>query len=466
MSSFEGLNTAVSGLMAQQRAMDVTGQNVVNANTPGYSRQRVNLSALGAPISASMQDGISPNLTLGGVSVDAIARIHDAYTEATRAAAGGRQSALTTQTASLNPVQTLMSEPGDTGLQASLDSFYASWHELSLNPSDGAAGSVVLQRGIAVTDQLHTLSNGIAQQWNTSRANLSDVVAQTNQATSDLAALNDKIQIGVASNHPVNELLDQRDTLIRKLADLVGGSANKASDGTVSVAVNGITIVSGTTAETLSLSGASDITGAAGNPPAVQWRGTTIPVESGAAAGYLAALKSDLPTMSSAIDGVAVALRDSVNTVHATGFTLTGTPGGSFFTGTGARDLNVVPTQPSDLAIVSSPNTIDGAVALKIGDLADDVVSAATLGGTPGPSAQWKSVTTSLGVQLQSLNNAGSIQDSVVAAADAAVVADSGVNIDEEMTNMMLYQRAYQASARVITTVDSMLDTLINHTGA
>jgi flagellar hook-associated protein 1 len=465
MSTFGGLGTAVSGLLAQQRAMDATGQNVVNANTPGYSRQRVVLGSVGAPVAASFQTGQSRNASVGGVSVDAVTRIHDAFTEATRAAAGGRQNALTSQTASLGSVQTLMSEPGDTGLQASIDSFYASWHELSLNPGDGAAGSVVLQRGIAVTDQLHTLSNGIAQQWNTARTNLGAVVAQANQASSDLATLNGKIQEGVMTNHPVNELLDQRDTLARKLAELVGGTVSQGPNGTVAVAVNGITVVSGSVAETLNLSGASALTAAAGNPPAIQWRGTTVPVESGSAAGYLATLKSDLPKLSGAIDQVAVALRDAVNTVHATGFTLTGTPGAAFFAGSGARDLNVVPTQPSDLAIVSAPNTIDGAVALKIGDLADDVTAAAALGGTPGASARWKSITTSLGVQLQSLNNASSIQDSVVSAADAAVVADSGVSIDEEMTNMMLYQRAYQASARVITTVDSMLDTLINHTG-
>ena len=224
MSTFGGLGTAVSGLLAQQRAMDATGQNVVNANTPGYSRQRVTLGSVGAPVAASFHTGNSMLISVGGVSVDAVTRIHDAFTEATRAAAGARQNALTSQTASLGSVQTLMSEPGATGLQASIDSFYASWHELSLNPSDGAAGSVVLQRGIAVTDQLHTVSNGIAQQWNTARTTLGAVVAQANQASSDLAALNGKIQEGVAGDHPVNELLDQRDTLARKLAELVGGT--------------------------------------------------------------------------------------------------------------------------------------------------------------------------------------------------------------------------------------------------
>ncbi|HEX2807077.1 MAG TPA: flagellar basal body rod C-terminal domain-containing protein, partial [Kineosporiaceae bacterium] len=101
---------------------------------------------------------------------------------------------------------------------------------------------------------------------------------------------------------------------------------------------------------------------------------------------------------------------------------------------------------------------------LKIGDLADDVISAAALGG-PGASAQWRDLTTAMGVQLQSLGTAKVGQDAVVAAADDAVTSDSGVNLDEEMTNMMLFQRSYQASARCITTVDDMLDTLINRTG-
>ncbi|MBK6870162.1 MAG: flagellar hook-associated protein FlgK [Kineosporiaceae bacterium] len=463
MSTFSTLNTAVSGLLASQRAMDTAGQNVVNANTPGYSRQRVLLSAVGAPPSASFHTGSAT--PLGGVRVDAVTRIRDAYLEATRAAAGSRQQALAAQDDTLTTTQLLFSEPGTNGMQSSLDAFYSSWHDLSLNPTNDASGSVVLQRAQGLVDQVHTVSSGIAAEWATARSRLEQVVAETNQAAGDLASLNSQILEGVGAGRPVNELLDQRDILVRKLADLVGGYAVRAPDSTISLAVNGVTIVAAGTAQQLTLTGATDLQAAAGSPPTISWGSMAVPVESGAAAGYLAALRTDLPSLSTAVDDVANALRDAVNSVHATGFTLGGAAGGPFFSGTGAHDLAVVPTDPAQLAISSASGTVDGGVALKIGDLASDVNASAALGGAAGPSSRWRSVTTALGTQLQSLKAAVAAQDSVVTAADDAVNSDSGVNLDEEMTGMMLFQRAYQASARVITTIDEMMDTLINRTG-
>jgi flagellar hook-associated protein 1 FlgK len=463
MSTFGTLNTAVSGLLAAQRAMDTTGQNVVNANTPGYSRQRVLLSSVGAPATATFHTGSS--VPIGGVTIDAVSRIRDAFVEATRAAVGSRQAALEAQHSTLSGAQLLLAEPGSNGLQAGLDGFYASWHELSLNPGDSAAGSVVIQKGLAVADQLHAVGNGISAQWSTTYARLDQVVDQTNQAAGDLASLNARIAEGVVAGRPVNELLDRRDTLVRTLADLVGGYAVPDRDGQVSIAVNGITIVSGGTAQTLTLTGASDLDGAVTAPPTISWGALAVPVESGAAAGQLAALRGDLPSLLARVDEAAVALRDAVNAVHATGFTLAGAAGGPFFGGTGARDLTVVPTSAADLAMTSAAGTVDGAVALRIGDLANDVASAAALGGTPGASARWRDLTTALGTQVQSLGAAIKVQASVVEAADDAVNADSGVNLDEEMTGMLMFQRAYQASARVITTVDEMLDTLVNRTG-
>jgi flagellar hook-associated protein 1 FlgK len=462
VSAFSSLNTAVSGLAAAQRAMDVTGQNVVNANTPGYSRQRVELQELGAQAASSFFTG--HGATIGGVTVEAVTRIRGAFVEAAAAAAGGRQSALASQTDALAAVQTAFAEPGNTGLQAAMDSFYASWHDLAINSTNPAAGAVVLQKGIAVADQLHTLSSAISSQWETAQNALKDVLAQANQAAKDLADVNGKISAGLAAGRPVNELADQRDLLTRKLATLVGGVGTVGSDGQTSVSVNGVALVTGTNPQTFTLAGAASVTGAAGSPPKVMWGTTVVPVDSGSAAGYLAALGGDLPTMSAQLDSVATSLRDMVNAVHQTGFLADGSPAGPFFAGADAASLTVVPTDPSQLAVTAVAGTVDGSIAQRIADLADERLQQATLGAT-GPSAQWRTMTTLLGVKVQSLKNAGLVQDSVVAAAEAAVQTDAGVNLDEEMTNLLQFQRSYQAAARLISTIDDILDTLINHTG-
>jgi flagellar hook-associated protein 1 len=464
MTGFSTFNTANSGLKAAQRALDVTSQNIVNANTPGYSRQRVLTESVGAPVAASLHTGVN-GAVIGGVTVVDVSRIRDAFLEATRAAAGGRQAAITSQNDVLTSAQLLLAEPGDSGLQATLDSFYSSWHDLANNPGDTAAGSVVIQRGLAVTQQLQAVSNGLASQWTTARNNLADLVSRTNQAASDLAKLNESISSGQQAGKPVNELLDTRDTLVRQLADLTGASSSVDQQGRMSVSINGVTIVSGEHWDPVTLSGATDISTATTDPPTLTVGAFTVPVESGSAAGLLAALRSDLPRVSGQVDTVATRLISAVNGVYSTGYAPDGSTGNAYFSGTDATTIAVVPTSGTQLAIASAAGTLDGSVARQVGDLSDDRVAATQLSGTPGPSVAWRELTTSLGVQVQSLKTAQSVQDSVVAAAEGAVQSDAGVNLDEEMTNMMLYQRSYQASARVITTADELLDTLINRTG-
>jgi flagellar hook-associated protein 1 FlgK len=463
---FASLNTAVSGLRAAQRGMETVGQNIVNANTPGYSRQRVELSSTGVTTAATFHTGT--DASFGGVTVDGVTRIRDAFLESTRVAAGARMSALQSQASALSGAEQLLAEPSDTGLSSALDAFYASWHDLSVRPQDQAAGAVVLQQGASVASQLRFVSQGVGQQWGTAREGLQNVVNQANQAASDLARINDTIRSAVVADRPVNELLDQRDQLVRTITNLVGGAAVSGDDGMVTVSVNGVALVSGTQAQPFTLSGATDIAGAAGSPPTISWGNTAVPVDSGQAAGLLAALRTDLPQVSAQLDGVATSLRDAVNTLHSAGFTLAGSAGGSFFAGTGAGDLTVVPAAVSDLAVASASGVVDGATALALGDLADDTNARAVLagaGGGEGPSVRWRDLSAALGVKVQGLDRAVATQDAVLAAADSAVQADSGVNLDEEMTNMLLWQRAYQASARVITTADEMLDTLVNRTG-
>jgi flagellar hook-associated protein 1 len=468
MSIGSAMNTAIQGLNTAQRAVDISSQNIANANTPGYSRQRVELASVGATSAPSVYT--SGNKTfIGGVQITGVIRVHDAFLEQARVNAGATSAALTAQADALAGVEGLLNEPGENGLQSVLDGFYASWHDLAQNPGEAqktaAAGTVVIQNAQLVVNQLKFVSTGTSDEWNNQHQQLQSAVADVNQAAKDLAIVNQRILEGKVADRPVNELMDTRDTLVRQIGELTGARAVESSDGTVNVLVNGNTLVSGSYAETLVVQGATSLGGAATDPPRVTLGANTVPISNGKMAGLLAATGTDLVNYNKAVDGIANALRDSVNALHTDGYTLKGDQGGNFFTGSGASGLQVAVTNGDELAVAGEPNTVDGSNALRIADLAIDANSAAVLGPNgPGASVRLRGLAGDVGTQLEGLNKAVAVQTTVLNAAEQAVESDSGVSIDEELTNLLQYQRAYQASARVISTVDEMLDTLVNRT--
>jgi flagellar hook-associated protein 1 FlgK len=463
MSGFSTMNTAISGLLASQRALDITGQNVVNANTPGYSRQSVRISAVGGTPSSTFHTG-NAQAVVGGVRVETIERIRDTFLENTRVAAGASLEAVKAQTNALQGAEQLLSEPGDGGLQSVIDDFYNAWHDLAQKPTDSGAGAVVVQRGKTVASQLAFVSSGVEERWDTARDELANTVDQLNQAAGDLAKINAKIREGNVVGRPVNELLDQRDTLVRTLGELAGGKPSvRTDDGMVSVTVNGLNLVTGDRAEQFTLSGGTTLATATTDPPTVTFGTSQVSVASGKAAGLLAALRTDLPNVSAQLDGVAVALRDAVNAVHNAGFTTAGIAGGDFFDGTGASNLTVIPTQTSELAVASQVGAVDGNNALNVADLSLDVNAENALGpGSTSPSGLWRNLTANVGTQVQGLQRGLDVQQTVLTTAESAVESDAGVNLDEEMSSLLMFQRSYQASARVITTIDNVLETLIN----
>jgi flagellar hook-associated protein 1 FlgK len=463
MPGFSTLGTAISGLNAAQRAIDTTAQNIANANTVGYSRQQVQLSSIGASTAANFHTGGLMQV-VAGVQIDGIVRVRDIFLETARVEAGAAKQTLDARVSTLGGVEQLFNEPGDNGLQAAFDDFYASWHGLAQNPGGEPFGGQVLQKANSVATQLKFVATGIEERWVSADSELKTTIGLVNQATSDLAQVNQKIREGTVSGRPVNELLDRRDTLVRTIGDLAGGRAVETDDRTVDVIINGISVVHGNLAQTLTVTGAGRLADAVTDPPRVMLGDLQVPVSSGKAAGLLAALGSDLPIVADQLNQVAVAMRDAFNIVHAQGFTLAGEAGSDFFSGTGALDLAVIPTTSAELAVSSAEGVVDGGNALALADLGLDDKAQAVLGG-PGASELIRGLAADLGTKLQGLTRAADVQDTVLTAADAAANSDSGVSIDEEMTSLLMYQRAYQASARVISAVDEMLDTLINRTG-
>lgn len=453
MSTFDGLSVALSGLYAQRRGLDVTGQNIANANTDGYSRQRVTLESVGAPAVPAMFS--TWNGAGGGVQVSGVDRVRDAFLDARAQVGHGQLQDLTAGRDVLGQIEQLFPEPGDQGLQAQLSNLWAGFGDVANQPSDLSARSQLLQRASTVTGWLNQTSAQLTSQSQSITSNLGVLVAQVNTTASQLADLNRAIVQGTQAGTSVNELADQRDQLAMKLSELVGATTRTDASGAMTVSVGGSPLVAGTSAQTLQL-------GTSAGTVSVQWArdGSPLAITSGQVHGLVDAVNTVIPGWMSRLDAFAADLANQVNTVHAGGYDLNGNPGGAFFTGTTAATIKVAITDPA-LVAASSVAPTNGTPSLDAGN----AQALAAIGeSTTSPDATYRQLVSDLGIASQTAKQRTSTQGAVVTNLDAARESVSGVSLDEEMTNMMSYQRAYEAASRVITAIDSTLDTLINHT--
>src|SRR4051794_23985276 len=262
VSGFSTLNTARTALSAQQRGIDVTGQNIANVNTDGYSRQRADLQAIGGstiPAFYSKSPGIGQ-----GVDADQVTRIRDAFLEGRAHQEYSTNARLTAENDSLELVEQAFREPGDTGVQSLLSKMWAGWGDVANQPQDLAARSQVLQRLETLVGGLHASQSSLDGQWNQTRENLDVVVSDVNAAATSIAELNRAIKRANQSEMPANELTDRRDSLVMKLAESVGATVRQGDFGVVDVVVGGMTLVAGSTANLLKVAGSNDPTDAKG----------------------------------------------------------------------------------------------------------------------------------------------------------------------------------------------------------
>jgi flagellar hook-associated protein 1 FlgK len=448
MSSFGSISVALSALQAHRRAMDVAGNNVANANTDGYTRQRAHLSPLPAPGAPSLFS--TSRLTGSGVTVTSVDRLNDAFLDARVRTELGASGYLAARSDTLTGIEQLLNEPSDTGLSAQLDDFWAAWQDVANDPGEPAARSALLQQASLVATTLNETSAALTARAENTTARLEALAQQVSAVASSVADLNSSIRAAVAGGQPANELMDQRDVLVQQLSELTGADVRPQDDGTVDVLLGGTALVRGVTSHRISVAGQGT------GDVHLSWAaGDRVGGVGGTVAGLLEGLNEHLPIALDQLDAVATALAGSVNAAHAAGQDLDGAPGGTFFTSTGARDI----------AVAISDARLVAAAAAGAGDLdgsnADHVVDAAR----GAADTAWRDMVVAVGVQVQSAARRSATQDDVLAQAQAAQTSASGVDLDEEMTNLVMFQRAYEGAARVMTAVDQALDTLINRTG-
>ncbi|MER7002592.1 flagellar hook-associated protein FlgK [Dactylosporangium sp. NPDC000555] len=463
MSTFSGLNTALSALYAQRRALDLTGQNIANANTEGYSRQRVELSPaepVSNPARWSTSNGVG-----AGVRITDVTRLHNEFNTNRTRAERGLNAYLQAQSTVYANVEQTLGEPGSTGLQSQLSDYWAAWSDVANRPGDVSARTQLLSRAGTIADTMRTTRQNLDNLYGATREQLDADIAVVNQTASGIADLNARIALAHTANMPTNELSDQRDRLVLQLSELTGATGRLNSDGMVDVSLGGNLLVQGDTVRTLQAVGSTTVDGLGVAPVRVRFtdNGTPAAVAAGKVASHLQALNQTIPNTVAGLDHVAQTLIQTVNAQHAQGYDISATPpsttptpqpGGDFFTGTGAKDIAVAITDPAKIAASSTPTTPYQ------GDNANLVAAVAK--NPQGADTQYRNFVVDIGIQAQTVNRRAAAQQVLADNVTAAEQAESGVSLDEEMTNMLQFQRAYEAAAKVISVIDMTLDSLIN----
>jgi flagellar hook-associated protein 1 FlgK len=460
MSTFSGLNTALTALQYNRVAMDVANGNIANVGTDGYTRRRVEAESVGAPSQPAMWSRYTG--AGDGVQVAGIDRLTDALLDVRARREHGNQSYLDIRQAVLERVESGIGEPGETGVAAAIADFRSAWHDLANNPGSDAARSAVLGRAATLADAIKVQARNIDAEAGDQRTRIQADVAEVNTVASDLAATNKSIAVANLNGTDAGVLLDKRDQLAMRLSELTGATATARADGGFDVSVNGVPLVVGQNAGTLSVASGITATGASDGSPigyAITDASGTTAVPSGMVGeigGVTDLLNTTLPAYTAGLNAIAAQLADEINAQHQAGYDASGNPGQALFSydpANPAATIAVALTAPSDLA----------ASGIAGGGL--DASNATAMATATGVEASYQRLVNGFGTEVASVTRLASNQQVLTSQVDGSREQLSGVNLDEETVSLLAYQHAYEAAARVITTLDSVLDTLINRTG-
>ena len=456
------LSIGRSGLNAAQAQISTASQNVTNAQTPGYSRQKVTLTP-------NYPEQL-PFGTFGtGVLVNNVMRDRDELLDSAYRADTASASLAEQKRDALTAVESVMGEPSNTGLASSLDQFWSSWSDLSTNPNSSAAKAVVRQRGTQVATQLNMFGNQIVDAQTTARAQLLQTADRVNLLSQQVADINTRIVAAEAAGNQSPDLRDQRDLKIDELASLIGATSYPQPNGAVNVNVGGDSLVDGANYKSVRVQALKTdplkLGLALGPAPSPGVLTETMYQLGGQVAGTIDAYNNTFPSALASLDGVASALATATNAVHSTGF-LGATPAGNFFDATRltARTIRLESTIAADANNIASSGVVnangDNTVALALTQLRDTPVS--VNGVTVSISEGYRNVVTSNATQVNGATNTATAARTLTTLTDTRRESVKGVSVDEEMVNLMKFQQAYSAAARLITVVDSMTQTWLS----
>ncbi len=492
-SSFGGINTATLGLTAQQIALDTIGHNISNASTTGYSRQATNLVTTPAQTIYAGAGAV----TLGtGVSVASITRARDSFIDQQYWQQSADKGYWQNQSDVLGKVEDVFHDTSTTGIQATLNKFWTSLQTLAADPNDSGARTNVRENANSFVELLQQDASTLQATANDLTSQISTQVTTINSLSKQIAALNKQIVTQEAGGvQPANDLRDQRDNLVDQLSAIGMVDVSEDSSGNYQVSMENAVLVNGQKSYDLAVQKSYDTVGGYTTSNVVT---TDVPPQvlnfKSGLMGSLLQSRDQIKGYLGNLDKMAQYLLQDYNTQQKAGkdgFDHTGADVINFFGVTGT-DYTAAANDPttgnpplswlSQLTVnadlyttngvnyiaasditATTPGSANGNNALALGNILLDppAASSAALGSMSLPD-YYSTIISSLGVQSQQAGAMNTNQGTLLDSTSNWRQSISGVSIDEEMSNMIKYQMAYGAAAKVLSTMDTMLDTLIS----
>jgi flagellar hook-associated protein 1 FlgK len=454
-SIFSGFDSVQQILAAQQYAISITQRNVANANNESYTRQE-----------AIFAD--APESNSSAVTLRALRNRYLDYSISRETQSLGEQQVTAD---ALQQVEAIMNESSGQGLQQALSDFFNSFNSLSATPEDLILRQQVLSKAAALASEFHRISDSLQQVQIAENDRVETTIEEINAVTSKIASLNERIGIAHAAGYDEEYVLrDERQQSLEQLSGLIDISYLETESGAVTVTTRqGGALVIENQSHDLER---CTVPGSVFSGVQLDGVDITSTIQSGTLAGLLQVRDGLIAGYLGDLDDMAAAIISRVNQLHTSGFDLDNQPGGDFFepwvpsipgsSAGAARAIRVSLSDGRKIAASSSGNPGDGDNATRLYAIHEEALlgsSMETIGrfyagliykiGSDEKSAA-EGITTQTGI-LNQLKNQRS--------------AETGVNLDEEATNLIKYQKTYQASAKFMSVLDLLSNEILSLLG-
>jgi flagellar hook-associated protein 1 FlgK len=454
--NFSSFEIGRRALNANQLGINITGQNIANINTPGYSRRRVQLAE-------STTSEINGYHIGTGVSVQGVQSFRDNLIQSRIQTETGIAGRLTAYRDTLAPVEVALQGSETGGIQNALNSFFGAFRDLDANPNSTSLRSVAVQRGQNLANAFQSTRSKLDSVSTDTDSQIRSTVDGVNSLSQHIASLNNEIRNADSAGGDSSALKDQRSELISQISELAGTHQTQNTDGTINLTIgDGRPLVSGDQAFTLQ---------ASNTPPlglaAITLDGQPATFDEGKIRGLQDALTETTSQIDS-LDNLAAALVQRVNTLHTSGTDLDGNAGTNFFNNTPpvtAANISINPAiSANSRLVVASARTQPGQNGTVAGDIADLLTDQTTTAGsrTGSFNSIYGSMLSEAGAHINTAESDLSTQAAIIAQTTAQRDAVSGVSLDEEAINLMQYQKAFEAAARFIKVADEMTQTILS----